>query len=101
MNQTNTIMITIFLALAATTTGLVTALSMMSQQTALAVRQGGGGGCGVGGGGGILDTCQTFSGGIGLGGSSNGAAAEGNAFDQHCGQAVIIKSGSSTTHGSC
>jgi hypothetical protein len=50
MNKANTVMVAIFVALA-TTTGLVTALSMISQQTAFAVfenthRQGTGGGCG-------------------------------------------------------
>jgi hypothetical protein len=57
-------MVAILVALA-TTTGLA-ALSMMSQQTALAQTRGFGGGCGTGGG--SLDTCSGDIGGLGFGG---------------------------------
>jgi hypothetical protein len=64
MNQTNTVMLAILVALA-TTTGLVTALSMMSQ-TALAAA-GAGGGCGKGGCGGVFEPRGTSGGTCGFG----------------------------------
>lgn len=83
MNNANTVVVAMLVALA-TTTGLVTALSVIGQ-TALAA--GAGGGCGKGGCGGGLagQGSSTFSGGFGEGGSSSGRGGGTGYGFAHCG----------------
>lgn len=87
MNKVSTVMVTIVVALVATT-GLVTALSMISQQTAFAAN-GFGFGCGKGGcspnfGG----SGSGFTGGFGEGGRADGSGGFGGGQgtgSSHCG----------------
>lgn len=104
MNKTNTVILAILVALA-TTTGLVTALSMMSPQTAFAANgQGFGGGKGGGSGG----SGSGFTGGFGEGGSccsqpGGGFGGGQGSGDSHCGlgSGGSAKSGYSHGGGSC
>jgi hypothetical protein len=90
---------------AATTTGLVTALSMMDQQTALAAVGTGGG---EGTGGGSTGSGSGFTGGLGNGGniitgSGGGGFGFGNnpsdPIFSHCGFGAGGSIGSGGTHG--
>jgi hypothetical protein len=94
MNKANTVMVAILVTLA-TTTGLATTLSIMSQQTALAIPQGSGGGCGVGGCGGAFSGHSVFTGGLGAGGSGSGVGQGFGNGDLHCGGGQ----GGTFTHG--
>jgi len=77
-NKASTVTVAILVALAATT-GLVTALSMISQTALAATPHGGGSGCGTGGGSPFID-CSSgsgFTGGGGSGGGGSGSSTDG------------------------